>query len=116
MMNVLRTSLHLALVLALTSLTCGIGAACAAMGETCCCMMEDGGSPCTEVSGGGDAPVSPEPASALDSGERFSVAVVDAAPFAAGPGASASLPNGTRRLAAPTAPTPLYLSHCAFLC
>ncbi len=114
-MNVLRISLHLALVLGLTSLTCGIGAACAAMGETCCCMMEDGSSPCTEVSGGGE-PVSPEPATTLDSGERFSVAVVEATPLATSPGASASLPDGRALEAVPVSGTPLYLSHCAFLC
>ncbi len=116
MMNPLRTSLHLALVLALTSLTCGIGAACAAMGETCCCMMEDGGSPCTEVSGGGDAPAAPAPASAVDSGERFSVAIADATPLGSSPGATASAPDGRARQVTPAASAPLYLSHCAFLC
>ncbi len=115
-MNVLRTSLHLALALTLVSLTCGIGAACAAMGETCCCMMEGGASPCTEVSGGGDMPVGPEPASVLDSGERFSVAIVEASPLGPSSGASASAPDGRASRLAPAAPTPLYLSHCAFLC
>ncbi len=115
-MVIVRTSLHLALALTLVSLTCGLGAACAAMGETCCCMMEDGSSPCTEVSGGGDTPVSPEPASTLETGERFSVAIVDPAPPGTGPEVSASQPD-RRALEAALAPgAPLFLSHCAFLC
>ncbi len=112
----LRPPLHLFLALTLVSLTCGLGALCASMGEDCCCMMEDGGSPCTEVSGGNDAPATPEPAASIESGDRFSVAIVDALPIGASPGASASAQDGRALQAAPAAPTPLYLSHCAFLC
>ena len=116
MMASFRPLLHVALALTLTSLTCGLGALCAGMGEECCCMMEDGSSPCTEVSGGNDAPVTPEPASTLGSGERFSVAIVDASPMAASSGDSQSPRIGRDQRATSAAPTPLYLSHCAFLC
>ena len=111
----LRPPLHLALVLSLVSLTCGIGAACAEMGETCCCMTADGGSPCTEMSGGNDAPTDPEPA-ALASSERFSVAIVEASPLTASLDASASTLNARFFEATPAESPPLYLSHCAFLC
>lgn len=114
-MDAVRAFLHLALALILTSLTCGIGAACASMDERCCCMMEDGASPCTEMSGGSDAPVSPAPASTIESSDRFSVAVVEASP-AAGLGATASDSDASASPAPDAAPTPLYLSHCAFLC
>ncbi len=115
MMANLRPTLHLALALALVSLTCGLGAACASMEESCCCMMADGSSPCTEVSGGSDGPAAPEPASTIESGKRFSVAVVDASPAALSPGTPA-LPAGGRAAAAAAATVPLYLSHCALLC
>ena len=78
-------------------------------------MMADGGSPCTEMSGGNDAPADPEPA-ALASSERFSVAIVEASPLAANLGASASTLNARLFEAAPAESPPLYLSHCAFLC
>ena len=115
-MATLRLPLHVALAFALASLTCGIGAACAAMGERCCCMTEDGSSPCTEMSDRDDAPVSPAPVSALESGERFSVAIVTASPLAASSSVSASISCLPDTQAAPGASTPLYLSHCAFLC
>ncbi len=79
-------------------------------------MMADGSSPCTEVSGGSDSPAPPAPASSIESGERFSVAVVDAAPVGARPGDVEPAGNGRALQAAPAASTPLYLSHCAFLC
>ncbi len=110
-----QTSLHLALALSLVSLTCGLGALCADMVEECCCMVE-GSSPCTEVTGGDDAPVTPEPTSTIASGERFSVAILDASPVGTSPGASASAHNGRASRLPPAAVTPLYLSHCAFLC
>ncbi len=112
----LRPVLHFALALILTSLTCGVGALCAGMDEECCCMTEDGSSPCTEVSGGNDAPVTPEPASTLESGERFSVAIVEAAPIGTSAGNSESSRGGRAAQAPAAAATPLYLSHCAFLC
>ncbi len=115
-MTTLRPLLHLALALSLVSLTCGIGAVCAEMGESCCCMTDDGGSPCTEMSGGRDAPIDPEPAASIESSERFSVAIVDAAPLVARQGATAQTMEGRILGAARAAPTPLYLSHCAFLC
>lgn len=115
-METLRTSLHLVLALTLASLTCGISAFCASMGESCCCMTENDGSPCTEMSDSGDAPVSPAPASTIESGERFSIAIVDASPIAASLGGSASSSDRLNAQASLAAPTPLYLSHCAFLC
>ena len=115
-MDALRLPLHLALALALASLTCGIGAACVAMEERCCCMTEDGSSPCTEMSDPDGAPVSPAPVSTLESGERFSVAIVTASPLAASSGVPASTSGRPDTQASPGAPTPLYLSHCAFLC
>ncbi len=78
-------------------------------------MMADGGSPCTEMSGAGDAPADPEPA-ALASSERFSVAIVEASPLTAGLGATASSLNARFFETVPTESPPLYLSHCAFLC
>ncbi len=107
--------MHLTLALALVSLTCGLGALCAGMGEDCCCIVADGGSPCTEMSGGNDAPTSPDQQATIDSGERLSVAVVDAAPPAS-PGVSATAADGRAPRAAPGAANPLYLSHCALLC
>ena len=112
----LRPLLHLALALILTSLTCGLGALCAGMGEECCCMMEDGSSPCTEISDGNDAPVTPEPVSTLESGERFSVAVMDASAAGTALGDSESPRRARAQQAVAAAATPLYLSHCAFLC
>ncbi len=114
-MEILRASLHLALALTLTSLTCGLGAFCASMGESCCCVTEDGGSPCQEMSGD-DAPMSPEQDATLASGERSPVAVVEAAPGSTGDG-TANAPRRVGGSQAPAAaPTPLFLSHCAFLC
>ncbi len=114
-MSALRLPFHLALALTLVSLTCGLGALCADMGEECCCMTADGSSPCTEMSGGKDMPVSPDQQATIDSGERFSIAVVDAAPLSS-PGASTPARDSRAPQAAPAASTPLYLSHCAFLC
>ncbi len=79
-------------------------------------MTDDGTSHCTEMSDTGDAPISPEPASTVESGDRFSVAIVGASPLAASPGASAPTSDGLGAQASPAVPTPLYLSHCAFLC
>lgn len=115
-----RTFLHLALALTLLSLTCDFGAVCAFAGMEgeCCCpmMMESGGSPCTEMSGDGEAPGAPEPEAAIESGERFAAAVLAVALLPTGPD-SLSSPQGAAPAGAPlAAPTPLYLSHCAFLC
>ena len=115
MMETLRTALHLALALTLTSLTCGLGALCAGMGDDCCCTMEGGGSPCQEMSGD-DTPVSPEQEATFASGERFSVAVVEAAPAATGDGVAPALGEARAARAPAAAGAPLFLSHCAFLC
>ncbi len=115
-MVILRASLHLALALSLVSLTCGLGAFCADMGEDCCCMMENGASPCTEVSGSGDTPAAPEPEAAIESGERFSVAIIDAGPLATSLAVEAPRGGGRAPRTVATAATALYLSHCALLC
>jgi hypothetical protein len=115
-MDSLRTSLHLALALTLTSLTCGLGALCAGMGESCCCIVEDGGSPCQEMSGGHGAPISPEQDATFASGDWFSVAVLEAAPAVTAPDAAAALPMARSARVPAAAATPLFLSHCAFLC
>ncbi len=115
-----RTHLHLALAVTLLSLTCDLGAVCAFAGmegECCCPMkMEGGSSPCTEMSGNGDPPDAHEPSATIESGERFAAAVLEAAPLLAAPGSLSSSPGTAPAGATPAAPTPLYLSHCAFLC
>ena len=114
-----RICLHLALALTLVSLTCDLGAVCALAGMEgqCCCpvKMASGRSPCTDVSGG-DAPARHEPDAAVESGERFAAAVLDGAPLPAASGAPFPAPGVALAPALQAAPTPLFLSHCAFLC
>ena len=115
-----RTYLHLALAVTLLSLTCDLGAVCAFAGMEgeCCCpvKMEGGSSPCTEMSGDGETPGAHEPEAAIESSERFAAAVLDAAPLLAASGDPSLDAGATSALAPLAAPTPLYLSHCAFLC
>ena len=112
-------ALHLALVLTLLSLTCDLGAVCALAGiegECCCPMkMEGGSSPCMDMSGD-DAPDAHDPEAAIDSGERFSVAVLDVAPSPVAAGDPSATAGAARSHAPLAASTPLFLSHCAFLC
>ncbi len=114
----LRPALHLALALTLASLTCDFGAVCAMAGmDGCCCPVAAGTPPpCTDVSGDRDMPGAQETPAALDAGERFSAAVLDGVPVAAAPGATASPADARAGLGVPAPATPLYLSHCAFLC
>ena len=117
-MSKLRAPLHLAVALILLSLTCDIGAVCAAAGMEgeCCCMMADGSTPCTDMSDGDEAPGAAEPAATIDGGQRFPVAVLAARFAELSPGAAPSGPDGRLRLSVDAAATPLFLSHCAFLC
>lgn len=114
-----RTYLHLALAVTLLSLTCDLGAVCAFAGmegECCCPMkMEGGSSPCMDMSGD-DRPDAHDPEAAIESSERFSAAVLEAAPSIASCGDPTAVTGISLADAPPAAPTPLYLSHCAFLC
>ncbi len=115
-MGKLRTSLHVALALLFVSLTCDPGAACALAGMAGSCTE---GAPETGAGGGlsGVAmlPGTFEAGSTAVKGERLAAALLDSEPVGAGCGLSpaAVLPAPLGELAAPT---PLYLSHCAFLC
>ncbi len=114
----MRTYLHLAMALILLSLTCDIGAVCAMAdsGSDCCCQMEGMEAPCTDMSGSDDEPGAPEPAATIDSGERFSLAILDATPGVSAPGVLDPASRGRIGPAFTARSTPLYLSHCAFLC
>ena len=117
MMNA-RAYLHLAMALILMSLTCDVGAVCAmaSSDEECCCSSEGMSSPCTDMSGDEDAPSGPESAATVGSGERFSQAILAPAPGISPPGAPRPTLSGRIDLAAANRTTPLYLSHCSFLC
>ena len=77
--------------------------------------MEGGGSPCMDMTGD-DSPDAHDPEAAIESGERFSAAVLAAAPSPAANGDPSAVTGPAPADAELTAPTPLYLSHCAFLC
>ncbi|MCP3959458.1 MAG: hypothetical protein GY719_16535 [bacterium] len=112
-----RSSLHVALALFLVSLTCDLGAACALaeMEGSCCCEQMGAESPCMELSGGDGPSGAPEQA-AIESGQRFSVAVLDAPLPSPSPDAVSPRFGDSASLEPAAAGTPLYLSHCAFLC
>ena len=111
----LRTSLHLALVLILVSLTCGAGAGCAIAGGSCGGIVEDSGAPNTGWSGIAIARGVSEPGATAGKGERLTAAVLDAVTAATCSGLSSSS-AAPASPAPPAASTPLYLSHCSFLC
>ena len=115
MMAGFRSFLHVGLALILLSLTCDLGAVCAfaGLGGDCCCPVE-AGSHC-DVKGGDDSPFGGSPEAAIDSSERFCVAVLE--PSSAAATVRSSELSGRGSLTRPAASsTPLYLSHCAFLC
>ena len=110
----LRTPFHLALALILLSLTCDVGAVCAAAGMEgeCCCITADGSTPCTDMSDGDAAAGAPEPAATVDGG-RFSVAVLAVRVAELSPGDAPSGPDSRLRLAVDS--TPLYTLHSSLL-
>ena len=115
-METMRPFPYLALTLTLALLTSGLGSACPpAVGEGDCTCPAEGAPPPTDVSG--DAFFSaPELAATFESVERSSAAVAAASAQSAPaprPPASSVLPPRTSPSAAST---PLYISHCAFLC
>ena len=115
-MKTARPLPFLALTLALALATSGLGGACPpAVGESSCSCPGEGAQLPTDVSGGA-AFGAPELAATFESVERSTSAVAGAsiqATLASTPPASSILPP---RTAPSAASTPLYLSHCAFLC
>ena len=109
----LRTALYLALALLFVSLACDPGAVCGLAGSSAEKTPEAG-------AGGGLSGVGMQPgvfeATGLSAkGERFAAALLDAAAARTADGLSpSSAPPAPLRQRA--AATPLYLSHCAFLC
>ena len=116
-MNV-RTFLHLAIALTLLSIACDAGAVCAmaGMGGDCCCPMPDRGTPCTDVTGGGDVSGASELAAIIDLGQFFAQAVLCATQEILPPRALEPGRGGPLGPTSETRSTPLYLSHCSYLC
>lgn len=113
-----RAFLHVALAFILMSLTCDFGTVCAMAddGGDCCCATEGMPTPCTDLSGGDEGPATPDPSGTLLTGDRFSVAILAVAPATSAPAASEPATAGRLGPGRAARETPLYLSHCAFLC